>query len=275
MKRNTKKLIAASALLLCLSAPVFAEGPAPAESGVLIAAEEMNETRRVQFIVREDTAIEVDGEKLSGPSEKEGTTWIYDIPALKLGRHHVKLTHPRTNAWEAVLLVTKEYPEGTDGAWNLSDKLDYGRVHEEGGAVISKNEIWMAPTAGRVQADKVFLYQEPTETSEKVGELTKGAEVSIFGKGALSSGEMRITAARLTVTLEDGSAYTLSEKDAITLLDLENGNAQCEIEVDGQKHTFLTAEGNLKFPRPWYHVEVLGGEPCVAWIEASALAVGG
>lgn len=273
MKRNSKKFIAASALFLCLSAPAFAEEPQPTESGVLVAAEEMAETRSVRFVVREDTAMEVDGERLSGPSEKRGTTWFYDAPALKLGRHHVKLTHPRTNSWEAVLVVTKDYPAG-DGEWNLSDKLDYGRVHEKEEPAISKNEIWMAPQSGRVQAAKAALYSEPTETSEKVAELTEGTEISIFGKGALSGKEMKISAARLTVTLEDGSAYTLTEKDAITLLDRDNGNAQCEIEVDGVKHTFITAEGNLTFIRPWYHVEVLGDAPCVSWVEGSGIVVG-
>ncbi len=273
MKYDTKKFIAASALFLCLAAPAFAEEPQPTESGVLVAAEEMSETRSVQFAVREDTAIEVDGEKLSGPSEKRGATWLYDAPALKLGRHHVKLTHPRTSSWEGVLLLTKDYPAG-DGVWDFSDKLDYGRVHEKEEPVISKNEIWMAPQLGRVKAEKAALYAEPIETSEKVGELTEGAEISIFGKGALSGKEMKISAARLTVTLDDGSVYTLTEKDAVTLLDRDNGKVQCEIEVGGVKHTFITAEGNLTFIRPWYHVEVLDGEPIVAWIEGSGIVVG-
>ncbi len=139
MKWNKKEIIAA-ALLICLSGPALAEEARPAESGVLIAAEEMAETRRVQFIVREDTAIEVDGEILKGPSEVRGTTWFYDVPELKLGRHHVKLTHPRTNSWQGVLVVTKDYPGTLDGYWDLSTKLDYGHFQKKEECVKEKKE---------------------------------------------------------------------------------------------------------------------------------------
>ncbi len=275
MQWNKKKIIAASALLLCLAQPIWADEPRPAEEGdMLLTAEEMAESRRVQFVVREDTAIEVDGVTEGKPSEVRGTTWIYDLPAMKLGRHHVKLTHPRTHSWEAVLMVTKDYPQDAEGLWDLSDKLDYSRVHAQEESVISKNEIWTAPLSGRIEKKKASLYREPTESAEKLGELTEGAEISIFGQGSLSGGEMEISAESLLVTFEDGSECTLTGADRITLVDWEGGWAQCEIEREGKQRTFITEEGNLKFVSPWYHVEVMDKDaPYTAWVKAEDVKV--
>ncbi len=130
MKWNKKEIIAA-ALLFCVSCPAFAADVEPAASETPLAIEEVTQARQVQFVVREDTVVELDGEVLKGPSEVKGTTWFFDVPELKLGRHHLKLTHPRTNSWEGDIVVTEDEPEGEDGHWNLTEKLDYGHYQKQ------------------------------------------------------------------------------------------------------------------------------------------------
>lgn len=260
--------MAAEALPLPAEAAAEAE-TISTEAEVLPTEEERlpsEESRALRLVVREETAIEVDGETLAGPAEVRGTTWFYDAK-LALGRHEVKLSHPRAGCWDGFLLVTQDYPEG--GVWNLSAKLDYTRVHEVGEKVSRLSERWLEPLVLEIAGERAVIYQEPRETAAKVAELLKGAKVTAFGCGSESGEELAIRGETLSVTFEDGTTRELTKAERFTLVDRMGGRATCEIETQGEKHLFLVSEADIDFARPWYHVEGTGeAGPFAGWARA-------
>ncbi len=269
----SKKIIMTAMLACCLfggaamaqdAAPAKAEAPAAVAEALPTA----KESRDLYLVVREGTSIEVDGKTLYGPSEVRGTTWFYK-GKLDLGRHEVKLAHPKAGNWEGSLLVTKEYP-AKNGVWNLADKLDYTHVHEDGEKVHRLSERWLEPLTMEISEETAAVFQEPREDAEKVAELPKGTKVTAFGCGSESGEELSIRDEKLTVTLEDGTTHELTKKDRFTLVDRSGSLAACEMDIQGENHLFVVSETAIDFAHPWYHVEgTIQESPFAGWIKAA------
>lgn len=156
MNRKTKTLILAGMCFLVPVGMTSAEEAVSTDVHPVMQSEYQVETRAVNFLVEEKTVMELDGKELSNPMKQGRKTYVYSVPEVKIGRHHVKLIHPLGPIWEGTIMVTDKFPPLETNNFSLLGKLDFAKAMTAEKQTAVPGETKVPPQMGYVLTDHVW-----------------------------------------------------------------------------------------------------------------------